>query len=93
MLPFTTSEGHKTSWTFQIADTNKPLGCVADQVDNRCRVVFDKDEDTGEYISHIYDKSVGTTTKMRRAGKTWKLDAIVAADFIKNSHPVFSRRG
>ena len=56
-------------------------------------MVFDKDDDTGEDISHIYDKSAGTTTKMRRTGKTWKLDAIVAANFIKNSNPVFSRRG
>ena len=93
MLEFVTNEGHKKSWTFQIADTNKPLGCVADQVDNRCRVVFGKDDETGEDISHIYDKSAGTTTKMRRAGKTWKLDAIVATNFIKNMSPVFSRRG
>ena len=93
VLDFVTNEGHKKSWTFQIADTNKPLGCVADQVDNRCRVVFDKDDDTGEYIFHIYDKGSGTTAKMRRTGKTWKLDAIVAANFIKNSNPVFSRRG
>ena len=92
-LPFTTKEGHNKSWTFQIADTNKPLGCVADRVDDRCRVVFDKDDKTGKDVSHIYDKESGTMTRMRRTGKTWKLDAIVEASFITNSEPVFSRQG
>ena len=93
VLPFTTTEGHKKDWTFQIADTNKPLGCVADQVDDRCRVVFDKDDVTGEDVSHIYDKVAKTMTRMRRTGKTWKMAAIVSAEYINNSNPVFIRRG
>ena len=92
-LPFTTKEGHKKSWTFQIADTNKPLGCVADRVDDRCRVVFDKDDETGEDVSRIHDKSSGTMTRMRRTGKTWKPDAIVEAKYITDTKPVFSRQG
>ena len=56
-------------------------------------MVFDKDDDTGEDVSHIYGKSAGTITKMRRTGKTWKLDAIVSANIVKNANPVFSRQG
>ena len=92
-LKFDTVEGHKQNWTFQIADVNKPLGCVADRVDDRCRVVFDRDDDTGEDISHVYDKRTKTMMRMRRTGKTWRLDAMLTADMIANSSPVFSRRG
>ena len=66
---------------------------MADRVDDRCRVVFDKDDKTGEDVSHIYDKSSGTMTRMRRTGNTWKLDAIVEACCITNKEPVFSRQG
>jgi len=54
-LQFDTLEGEGQEWIFQIAESNKPLGSVADRVDHRCRVVFDQDDDTGQDVSYIYD--------------------------------------
>ena len=74
-----------------MADVNKALGSVADQVDNRCRVVFDQDDDTGEDLTHIFDKKTQKTMMLRRVGKVWVLDAIVAEDMLSNDGPGFSR--
>ena len=41
-FPFETTEGHKQSMIFQIAEVNKPLGSVAYFVDREYRVVYDK---------------------------------------------------
>ena len=90
-LEFSTIEGHDLNWKFQVADVNKPLGCVADRVDSRCRVVFDQDEGTGEDLSHIYDKRTRRRTSLRRIGKVWVLDAIVDAGVLADTASVFSR--
>ena len=90
-LLFKSKEGHKLDWPFQVADVNKALGSVADQVDNRCRVVFDQDDDTGEDLTHIFDKKTKKTMMLRRVGKVWVLDAIVAEDMLSNDGPGFSR--
>ena len=55
-LEFETSEGFSEKIRFQVADVNKVLLSISDRVDHRCRVVFDQDEETGEDISHIFDK-------------------------------------
>ena len=93
-LEFDTLEGTQEAWVFQIANTNKPLAAVADRVDHRCRVVFDKDDDTGQDVSYIYDKASKHVSKMRREGNVWKMDAIVTPDMIMSSQEMdFSRRG
>ena len=89
-LNFITSEGFSESWPFQVANVNKPLGSVADRVDNKCRVVYDQDDD-GKDLSYILDKPSGRIMKMRRTGKVWILDAVVAKDMI--SPELFSRQG
>lgn len=43
-LNFVTSEGFSESCPFQVANVNKPLGAVADRVDNRCHVVYGQDD-------------------------------------------------
>jgi hypothetical protein len=89
-LNFITSEGFSESWPFQVANVNKPLGAVADRVDNKCRVVYDQDDD-GRDLSYILDKPSGRIMKIRRTGKVWILDAVVAKDMI--SLELFSRQG
>ena len=88
---FTTNQGFDESWAFQIADVNKPLGAVADRVDNACRVVYDKDMDTNEDFSCILNKRTGEILKMRRDGNVWVLDASASLDLL--STELFSRRG
>ena len=65
-----------------IADVNKPLGAVSDRVDNNCRVVYDKDLQTGDDLSYILNKSSGKVCKMRRDGNVWILDAVVERDMV-----------
>ena len=74
-----------------MAAVNKPLGCVADRVDNKCRAVFDQDDITGEDLTHIYDKRTKRKTSLRRIGKVWVLDAIVDAGMLADDASVFSR--
>ena len=90
-LEFTTIEGNQESWVVQVAEVNKPLGCVADRVDNRCRVTFDQDDDTGEDLTCIFNKKTKKKTMLRRIGKVWVLDAIVTADMVANERSDFSR--
>ena len=88
---FSTLEGNELSWTFQVAAVNKPLGCVVDRVDNKCRVVFDQDDTAGEDLTHIYDKRTKQKTSFRRVGKVWVLDAAVAAGMLADDASAFSR--
>ena len=88
---FTTTEGFDESWEFQIADVNKPLGAVADRVDNACRVVYHKGMDTGQDLSYILNKRTGKILKMRRDGNVWVLDASTSLDML--STDLFSRLG
>lgn len=92
-LEFMTEEGHEDKIVFQIADVNKPLMSISDRVDNRCRVVFDQDEQTGEDLTHIFNKRTRQKTKLKRVGKVWVLDCSVTEDFLAENSSVFSRRG
>ena len=81
-LEFETSEGFSEKIRFQVADVNKALLSISDRVDHRCRVVFDQDEETGEDISHIFDKVSRRKMKLDRVGKVWVLDCSVTEDFL-----------
>ena len=50
-LRFKSKEGTALSWTFQVAEVNKVLAAVSALVDTNHRVVFDKDEKSGEDVS------------------------------------------
>ncbi len=88
---FTTAEGIKQSWPFQIAEVNKALGAVSDHDDNAFRVVFDKDMDTGIDCSYMLHKPSRTVVKMVRVNNVWIVEAIV--DFKSNGDATFVRRG
>ena len=74
-LHFDTEDGKKLNWTFKIPEVNKVPACVSYLVDNNHRVVFDQDEETGEDISFITDKTSGDVIKMRRDKNVWVIDA------------------
>ena len=78
---------------FQVADVNKPLMSISDRVDNRCRVVYDQDDLTGEDLTHLFDKKTNQTIKLRRVGKVWVLDCTVKADMLAENNSLFSRQG
>ena len=92
-LEFETDEGFQESIMFQVADVNKPLMSISDRVDNKCRVVFDQDDETGEDLTHIFNKKTKKKMRLRRVGKVWVLDCTVAGDFIAGKSSVFSRPG
>ena len=81
-LAFSILEAHAVSWPFQVADVNKFLGCLAEGIGDRCRVVYDPDDDTDEAVTHIYEKRAKRNIMLRTIGKVWVLDAIVAADTL-----------
>ena len=85
-MRFTTREGNRLSWTFQVAEVNKVLAAVSSLVDTNHRVVFDKDERTGTDVSFIIDKSSGVVTKMRRERNVWVVDA-----WIEDTNEDFAR--
>ena len=76
-FPFESVEGHRSSMVFQIAEVNKPLGSVAYFVDRDFRVVYDKNERTGEDMSYMIHKPTRTSHRFRREKNIWILDAIV----------------
>ena len=76
-LKFGTTDGKDLNWTFQVAEVNKVLASVSYLVDNRHRVVFDKDEITGQDMSCIINKQTGEEVKMRRNNNVWVIDAFV----------------
>ena len=93
-MEFTTvEEGHEGSQVFQVADVNKALMSLSDRVDNRNRIVFDQDDETGEDLTHIYDKKLKKKMKLKRVGKVWILDVTVPESFLANSNSSFRRPG
>ena len=92
-MEFRTEEGYDESITFQVADVNKPLMSISDRVDKNCRVVFDRDDATGEDLTHIYNKKTKKRMKMKRIGKVWILDCTVTKEFISDNNQVFNRQG
>ena len=80
-LNFASREGTQLSWTFQVAEVNKVLAAVSALVDTNHRVVFDKDETTGEDVSYILNKTNMDYIRMRRDRNVWVLDAFIDEDF------------
>ena len=87
---FSTLEGQKQTWVFQIAQVNKVLCAVSYLVDNHHRVIFDQDERTGIDTSHILNKKTGKTIKMKRERNVWTIEAFVEDE---NEQSDFARRG
>ena len=77
---FETEDGSLESWIFQMAEVNKALAAVADRVDHRYRVVFDKDDNTGLDSSYMLNKATNKIIKMTRVGNVWVVNAIVSAE-------------
>ena len=75
-----TKEGHKESYTFQIAEVNKALMAVSYVVDTGHQAIFDQDEATGVDISRIVHKKSGRTIQMKRERNVWTIDAFVTED-------------
>ena len=87
---FSTLEGQKQTWVFQIAQVNKVLCAVSYLVDNHHRVIFDQDERTGIDTSHILNKKTGVTIKMKRERNVWTIEAFVEDE---DEQADFARRG
>ena len=79
---FTSVEGHKEAFVFQIAEVNKALGSVAYVVDRNFRVVFDKHMKTGEDVSYMVHKPTRKSFRFRRERNVWILDAVVSFESI-----------
>ena len=92
-LDIATTEVHHDAIVLQIAEVNKALLSISDRVDNRCRVIFDQDDETGEVLAHIYNKRTDTKMELRRVGKVWILDGPVTEDFLTDSILVSKQRG
>ena len=92
-LEFRTDDGVDDSIVFQVADVNKPLMSLSDRVDKNYRIVFDRDDETGDDLSNIFNKKTKEKMKLRRVGKVWVLPCTVAKDFIAEDSSVFSRQG
>ena len=58
------------------------MASVADRVDHRCRVVYDKDDETGQDLSYIFNKASKRIAKMRRDGNVCKVETIVRPSMI-----------
>ena len=80
-MRFKSKEGTALSWTFQVAEVNKVLAAVSALVDTNHRVVFDKDEKSGEDVSYILNKTTNEYIRMRRDRNVWVLDAFIEEDF------------
>ena len=65
-----------------MAEVNKALAAVADRVDHRYRVVFDKDDATGLDSSYMLNKANNKIIKMTRVGNVWVVNAIVSAEDV-----------
>ena len=92
-LEFLSPEGHKHSWTFQIAEVNKVLAAVSALVDAGHRVIFDKDVKTGVDTSFIVNKATGVSTRMRREKNVWVVDAWIEEEDEANKDLDFARQG
>ena len=90
---FSTAEGQRKKYVFQIAEVNKALCAVSYLVDNDNRVTFDRDPRTGIDISSILDKKTGQITKLRREKNVWTIDAYIDEDVNPNDDASFARQG
>ena len=69
-----TAAGQKLNMIFQITEA---LGSVARFVDRCYRVVYDKNEVTGEDLSYMVHKPTKTVYRFSRDRNVWVLDALV----------------
>ena len=88
---FTTKDGHKENYTFQIAEVNKALCAVSYLVDQHNQVIFDKDDVTGLDISRIINKKTGKIIQMTRERNVWTIDAFIEEE--PNQDDDFGRLG
>ena len=88
-----TEEGHQDKIVFRVGDVNKPLISISDRIDNGCRVVFHQYNQTGEYLTHIFNKTTTKIMRLKRVGRVWVWDCSVTRDFLAEDSSVFSRRG
>ena len=58
---------------------------MSDCVANRCRAIFDQDDETGEDVTHILNKQTRKKTKLWRVGSVWILDGSASQDFLVDS--------
>ena len=68
--------GANTISTWQVAKVVKPLAGLIEMVRSRNRVVFDQD-DKGNNVSYIYDKSTGTTIPIEEVNGGYEFDLFV----------------
>ena len=88
---FSTKDGQKESFTFQIAAVNKALCAVSYLVDQGNQVIFDQDENTGVDLSRVINKKTGKIIHLVRDRNVWTIDAYV--DEEDNEQSDFARRG
>ena len=88
---FTTKDGNKENYTFQIAEVNKALCAVSYLVDQHNQVIFDKDDATGLDISRIINKKTGKIIQMTRERNVWTIDAFIEEE--PNQDDDFGRLG
>ena len=88
---FTTKDGNKENYTFQIAEVNKALCAVSYLVDQHNQVIFDKDDVTGLDISRIINKKTGKIIQMTRERNVWTIDAFIEEE--PNQDDDFGRLG
>ena len=88
---FSTKDGQKESFTFQIAEVNKALCAVSYLVDQGNQVIFDQDENTGVDLSRVINKKTGKIIHLVRDRNVWTIDAYV--DEENNEQSDFARRG
>ena len=88
---FTTKDGQKENYTFQIAEVNKSLCAVSYLVHRHNQVIFDQDEATGLDISRIINKKAGKIIQMTKERNVWTIDAHIEEDPDEASD--FGRRG
>ena len=79
-------------WTY-----NPTFGLIVQYLNkpstNRTTRQKSEDDDTGEDLTHIYNKVTKKHMKLKRVGKVWILDVTVAADYLATNSSVFSRPG
>ena len=88
---FSTKDGQKESFTFQIAEVNKALCAVSYLVDQGNQVIFDQDENTGVDLSRVINKKTGKIIHLVRDRNVWTIDAYV--DEENNEQSDVARRG
>ena len=88
---FTTKDGEKENYTFQIAEVNKAQCAVSYPVDQHNQVIFDNDDVTGLDISRIVKKKAGKIIQTTRERNVWTIDAFIDEEPSQDDY--FGRQG